>query len=614
MRTTTSENTLPLQVHDVGFLLDRLGEDCHPLQFLRELTQNAIEAILKLPERSGDIVWDVDWLSYELGDHPAFKLSITDTGCGMTGEEMRQYINQLSSSGGVQASDGNFGVGAKVAAATRNHAGLIYLSWKDGQGSMIHLWRNPETKQYGLRQIQKPDGTFGHWAELEDLVKPDIVGRHGTKIILFGNSPDHDTMKAPPETASPSAWVAKYLNSRYFSFPAGVTVRARQGWEQPRANTDVNVLRTLSGQRAYLEQHKTSGGVVELVGARAHWWILKEETALGSNSGFIESAGHIAALYRDELYEMVSGRAGQAKLQQFGVIFGYRQVVIYVEPMAQQESRLTTNTARTQLVLNNQRLPWTDWAAEFREQLPAEIAAHMEAIAARATETDHSRSIRDRLKTMMELFKVSRYKPFQGGPLQIGEPSPNAGGAAGRADGGRGKSATGGARSTGGTAVGGIYSTFLKTDGVPGKETRPDLFPTVHWVSIQDGTRERGEIEDKGARYLEEQHVLKINADFRVFTDMVDHWVEVYTKERGPVAGLRETVRDAVHNWYEQALTETIIGLQALRGSKEWAADLLQDAWSESALSAVVMQRYHPYNAIKRELGTKIAPLKKVGA
>jgi hypothetical protein len=113
MRTTSAENTLLLQVHDVGFLLDRLGEDCHPLQFLRELTQNAIEAILKTPEKSGEIVWDVDWLSLELGDHQAFKLSITDTGCGMTGEEMSHYINQLSASGSVQSSDGNFGVGAR---------------------------------------------------------------------------------------------------------------------------------------------------------------------------------------------------------------------------------------------------------------------------------------------------------------------------------------------------------------------------------------------------------------------------------------------------------------------------------------------------------------------
>src|SRR5512142_789355 len=99
--------TLPLTVQNTGFLLDRLGEDCHPLQFLRELTQNAIEAILRTPGKTGQIDWDVDWLSFDLGDHPAFKLSITDTGCGMTGDEMLQYINQLSSSSTVQSADGN---------------------------------------------------------------------------------------------------------------------------------------------------------------------------------------------------------------------------------------------------------------------------------------------------------------------------------------------------------------------------------------------------------------------------------------------------------------------------------------------------------------------------
>lgn len=611
MPATSAENTLLLQVHDVGFLLDRLGEDCHPLQFLRELTQNAIEAILKTAEKSGQVVWDVDWLSLDLGDHAAFKLSITDTGCGMTGQEMRQYINQLSSSGSTQSTDGNYGVGAKVAAATRNHAGLIYLSWKDGQGSMIHLWRNPETKQYGLRQIQRPDGTFGHWAELDDLVKPEIIGKHGTKIILFGNLPEQDTMKPPAEAASPSTWIARYLNSRYFRIPDGVVIRARQGWEQPRSNTDVNVLRTLVGQSAYLEQHKQSCGIVELNGARAHWWILKDEPALGSNSGFIESAGHIAALYRNELYELAGGRAGQARLQQFGVIFGYRQVVIYIEPIPPEGTRLTTNTARTELLLNRLRLPWADWAAEFREELPEEIAVHMEEIASRASETDHSKSIRERLKAMLDLFKISRYRPTQHGPLQIAEPIPNAGGRLPRSDAGSGKGGSGTSKASGGGAVGGIYSTFLKAEGQPGSEARPDLFPKVLWVSVKDGTREQGEIEDKAAWYLEEQHLLKINADFRVFTDMIDHWVETYSVEHGPIAGLREIVRDSVHSWYEQALTETIIGLQALRGSKEWPANQLQDAWSQSALSSVVMQRYHPFNSIKRELGTKIASLKK---
>lgn len=53
-RTTHRDRTLPLSVANTGFLLDRLGEDCHPLQFLRELTQNSIEAIGRTSERTGE--------------------------------------------------------------------------------------------------------------------------------------------------------------------------------------------------------------------------------------------------------------------------------------------------------------------------------------------------------------------------------------------------------------------------------------------------------------------------------------------------------------------------------------------------------------------------------
>jgi len=613
MAHSSVENTLPLQVHDVGFLLDRLGEDCHPLQFLRELTQNAIEAIQKTADGKGQIVWDVDWLTYEMQPGSPYKLCITDTGCGMNGDEMAHYINQLSSSGGIQSHDANYGVGAKIAAATRNHNGLIYLSWKDDRSAMIHLWRNPETKQYGLRQFEKPDGTFGHWAEVDDSVKPDIITAHGTKIILNGQFPEQDTMKAPPEAASPSAWISKYLNSRYFRIPDGITIKARQGWEAPRSNKDVNLLRTITGQRPYLEQHKEASGYVDITGARVHWWILKDEKALSSNSGFIESSGHIAALYRDELYELLTGRSGQSRLQQFGIVFGYRQVVLYVEPQSGTDDRLTTNTARTELLVNSQHLPWAEWAAEFREALPAEIKALMERIASKASEADHSKSIRDRLKAMLDLFRISRYKPSASGALTISEPEPAGGNSSSRPTTPRSKTAAGGGAGGGrnaGGAVGGVYSTFLKAGGTPGTAVRPDMFPKVVWVSVAEGTREPGEMEDKAARYLKEQHMLKINADFRVFADMIDHWVDSYTHEHGDIPGLRPTVKDSVHGWYEQSLTETVIGLQALRGSKEWPDNLLDDAWSEVALTAVVMQRYHAFNAVKRELGTKLTSLK----
>ena len=37
--------TMKMKVDNTGFLVDRLAKDCAPLQYIRELTQNAIEAI-----------------------------------------------------------------------------------------------------------------------------------------------------------------------------------------------------------------------------------------------------------------------------------------------------------------------------------------------------------------------------------------------------------------------------------------------------------------------------------------------------------------------------------------------------------------------------------------
>src|SRR5271165_6988889 len=108
-RLLQGRNTLPITVKNTGFLLDRLGEDCHPLQFLRELTTNAIEAILRTPSKAGEIIWDADWITFDL-DH-VFKLSITDNGDGMKGQDMVEYINQLSSSAAEQSLSGNYGVG-----------------------------------------------------------------------------------------------------------------------------------------------------------------------------------------------------------------------------------------------------------------------------------------------------------------------------------------------------------------------------------------------------------------------------------------------------------------------------------------------------------------------
>lgn len=72
---TSNSNLLPMNIENTAFLVERLGQDCHPMQFLRELTQNSIEAIQRTG-KPGEISWDYDPVTYR--ETGVRKLSITD--------------------------------------------------------------------------------------------------------------------------------------------------------------------------------------------------------------------------------------------------------------------------------------------------------------------------------------------------------------------------------------------------------------------------------------------------------------------------------------------------------------------------------------------------------
>lgn len=74
--------------------------------------------------------------------------------------------------------------------------------------------------------------------------------------------------------------------------------------------------------------------------------------------------------------------------------------------------------------------------------------------------------------------------------------------------------------------------------------------------------------------------------------------------------GAKEIIEDAVREWFEQQLIETVMGVRALKGSKLWGDDKVEAALSEEALTAAVMPRYHVHTAITRTLGVQIGSLK----
>jgi hypothetical protein len=151
---------------------------------------------------------------------------------------------------------------------------------------------------------------------------------------------------------------------------------------------------------------------------------------------------------------------------------------------------------------------------------------------------------------------------------------------------------------------------FLKQGGQDAHDVDSDPTPQVFWVSVADGSRMPGVIEDRAARYLPEMNTLHINRDFRGFQDMVDRWLQAY--EGVPGAGAH--VQDVIEEWFTQQLIETILGIQSLKDSREWTVEDIAKAWSEEALTAAVMPRYHVDQAIKRTLGQRLGSLKELAS
>jgi hypothetical protein len=295
---------------------------------------------------------------------------------------------------------------------------------------------------------------------------------------------------------------------------------------------------------------------------------------------------------------------GIRQLMHFGVLFGPRRVVIYVKPDDDQE--MTPNTARSQLLANGEPLPWEDWAAEFRNKLPDEIKRMMEELLTQDSDGNQEEAIRQRLKRIEDLMRTTRYRRNPAGSANV---SGNAtGGSAGEGE----TEETTRKRPPGGAGgrASDLYGAFVDDEeGGPADPVNPKpQFPEIRWVSVANGTRSVDDnLEDRAASYVNSsQNVLLVNEDFRVYTDLVTHFVRQY--EGYP--GVEKTVPEVIKEWYAQQLVEAVLGLLSVRGSAKWPPNDVEKALSEEALTSIVMLRYNLYQQVSRVLGTRLGSLK----
>jgi hypothetical protein len=281
-----------LAVANATFLLERLGSECTDLQGRRELTVNGLDAIAALgADASGRVVWDLDWERFDASGGRVRKLSVTDTGTGMTaGQQLRYYINQLAASGRAQSLSGNFGVGAKMAAGSPNPHGLgIPLVAAGRRLAGVLQARSRRALGAGTAAVGSRPRRFLAAAGRgrEALAAAQLRSRH--QLVLLGLDERHDTTEAPQSvTEAGRQWMTRYLNGRSVRLPTRVEVLVR---EDP-GRGEPEQLRRIHGERHNLDRRALAPGAGQLSDALAHWWVLdgdhrgrRRETVLCASTG-----------------------------------------------------------------------------------------------------------------------------------------------------------------------------------------------------------------------------------------------------------------------------------------------------------------------------------------
>jgi hypothetical protein len=304
---------------------------------------------------------------------------------------------------------GNFGVGAKVAAGSRNPHGLEYRSWHQGQGSLVCFKRHPDGR-WGLEPQRWPDGHTDYWRPLGAQDKPSLLrGQdHGTQSRAARpararrHHPGADERhRRPPALDHP-------LPQR--PLPAACRTGGGAGPRatQPRRARAAAARPGRAAAPRMTRRRRGYGGAERrdglLVGSRRR---PPRQTARSHAVGLERSRRH-----------RLRGRAVRHPAADPGWLrtpaglrhpLRLRTCVLHLHPHG-HAGRLQCNTARTLLLLDHEPLPWARWGEEFTAAMPAEIRQLQE----RAACTDmlpRREAIRNRVNAILPLYQLSSYRP-----------------------------------------------------------------------------------------------------------------------------------------------------------------------------------------------------------
>jgi len=395
--------------------VNRMFEACGPYQWAREFLKNSLEA------GASRVEFGIEWQAVEkLG---VYRRTIIDDASGMSRDELLRFFSTLGEGAGkIGGIHDNFGVGAKIASLPWNPKGVVVISYKNGQASMIWIELDPESRDYELVEFEAAgttscviDPTQVAWPGADwGTIRPDWLTEHGTIVVLLGSEEYPDTVLGNPVAGEKDIkGLSVYLNTRFWHLSSVevrvVELRSEKKNSWPTGANDKDDARRpnnrqIMGAKHYLTEVKATAGklvatdvlLIDRERVMAEWYLWEgERPAIHS---YAKRPGYVALRYNGELFHLTSHKV---HFRWFGIIESQVQqnLTIILEPQHYKIDNgrwgIHPDQSRNRLIFTGNgekgaEVPMSDWGLEFAENMPAAI---LEAI--RKARGDLSASIED---------------------------------------------------------------------------------------------------------------------------------------------------------------------------------------------------------------------------
>ncbi|MBT1707068.1 molecular chaperone HtpG [Fulvivirgaceae bacterium PWU5] len=170
MAATQEKGTISIHTENIFPIIKKFLYSDHEI-FLRELVSNAVDATQKLKKLAslGEFSGELGDLKVEVSfDKEKKTITVSDKGIGMTGEEIKKYINQIAFSGATEfvekfkdktdAKDiiGKFGLGFYSAFMVSDKVEIVSRSFKVGADEAAR-WECDGSTEYELTPAEKAE-------------------------------------------------------------------------------------------------------------------------------------------------------------------------------------------------------------------------------------------------------------------------------------------------------------------------------------------------------------------------------------------------------------------------------------------------------------------------